>query len=53
VLDYIFSNSYTYITIYQHNGNASPEKKDFYVSRRVILHELNNFSEDPDASMYI
>jgi hypothetical protein len=25
VLDYTFSNLYTYITIYQHNGDASPE----------------------------
>ena len=27
VLDYIFSNFYTYITIYQHNRIASPEKQ--------------------------
>jgi len=25
VLDYIFSSLYTYITIYQHNGDVSPE----------------------------
>jgi hypothetical protein len=25
VSDYTFSNLYTYVTIYEHNGNASPQ----------------------------
>jgi len=32
VLDYIFSNSYTDITIYQRKGDASYEKKKYFAS---------------------
>jgi hypothetical protein len=37
VLDYIFSNLYTYIYIYQHNGDASPENSLHYLLQRSVI----------------